>query len=100
MDKNSINKIAEYLTGQPVEKAWLFGSYARNEETNDSDIDLLVSFLPGTKITLFQYAHLVNELEKLTGKNIDLVEEGQLKDFAEESAAHDKLLIYERKAKG
>ena len=36
-------KIAEYFKTQPVEKAWLFGSFARGEERPDSDVDILVS---------------------------------------------------------
>lgn len=41
---------------------------------------------------------MVEALQKLLKKKVDLVEEGQLKNFAQESANHDKLLIYERKA--
>lgn len=33
--------IAEYFKTQPVLKAWLFGSYARGEEREDSDVDIL-----------------------------------------------------------
>ena len=33
--------IAEYFKTQPVLKAWLFGSYARGEETPQSDVDIL-----------------------------------------------------------
>lgn len=56
-----------------------------------------VSFSEGSKINLFKYIHIVNDLRELTGKKIDLVEDGQLKPFARESAEHDKILIYERK---
>ncbi|MBP3286438.1 MAG: nucleotidyltransferase domain-containing protein [Prevotella sp.] len=34
-------KIAEYFKTQPVLKAWLFGSFARGEETPESDVDIL-----------------------------------------------------------
>lgn len=34
--------IAEYFKTQPVLKAWLFGSFARGEETPSSDVDILV----------------------------------------------------------
>ena len=43
-DKQMRQTIAEYFKTQPVLKAWLFGSYARGEQTPDSDIDIL--FLP------------------------------------------------------
>ena len=99
MDKRIIKKITSYLTDTPVETAWIFGSYSRSEEKKKSDIDLLVKFSPETHITLLKYVHLINELQKLTGKKIDLVEHGQLKSFAVKTAAADKILIYERKAK-
>jgi len=95
-----INKISQYFHTQPIDKAWIFGSYARSEEDSKSDIDILVNFVPGEKITLFRYVHMVNELQTLTGKNIDLVEDGQLKKFAEKSVENEKVLIYERKAEG
>ena len=34
--------IAEYFKTQPVLKAWLFGSFSRGEEREDSDVDLLI----------------------------------------------------------
>lgn len=83
---------------QPVQKAWLFGSFSRGEETQESDIDILVQFQPDANITLFKYAGMVETLQKLLKRKVDLVEEGQLKDYASESANRDKLLIYEREA--
>lgn len=99
MNKELINRITNYFISQPIEKAWLFGSFARADENTTSDIDILVDFTPESRITLFQYIHIVNELQKLTGRKVDLVEEGQLKPFAFKSAENDKILIYERKAK-
>ena len=37
-------KITEYFKTQPVLKTWLFGSFARGEETMDSDVDILVEY--------------------------------------------------------
>ncbi|MDD4971134.1 MAG: nucleotidyltransferase domain-containing protein [Paludibacter sp.] len=96
MNKNIINKISNYFSNQPIERAWIFGSYAREEENRKSDIDILVNFSKDAKVTLFKYIHIINDLQAITGKNIDLVEEGQLKPFAKESAEHEKILIYER----
>lgn len=100
MNRVIINKISRYFDTQPIERAWLFGSYARSEEDAKSDIDILVNFIPNEKVTLFKYVHIVNDLQALTGKRIDLVEDGQLKQFAERSVENEKVLIYERKAKG
>ncbi|MFS6555242.1 nucleotidyltransferase domain-containing protein, partial [Parabacteroides distasonis] len=39
-----IEKIRQYLSTQPVKKAWLFGSFSRGEESETSDVDILVEF--------------------------------------------------------
>ena len=96
MNQNILDKISNFFNNKPIEKAWIFGSYSRNEETEESDIDLIVKFSPNNKITLFYYLQLKYELEKLTGKSVDLAEEGQLKKFAFDSFNKDKVLIYER----
>ena len=97
MNSAILSKISAYFTSQPIEMAWIFGSYSRSDETEASDLDILVKFNPQEKISLFKYARLINELEHLTGKKIDLVEEGQLKKFAAQTADSDKILFYERK---
>ena len=88
--------IANYFKTQPVVKAWLFGSFARGEETPESDVDLLVQFDHGSPIGLLRYAAMWRELEERIGRKVDLVEDGTLLPFAVESANRDKQLIYER----
>ncbi len=93
-------KIAEYFKTQPVRKAWLFGSFARGEEREDSDVDILVEFDHREPIGLFMYARMWRELEQRIGRRVDLVEEGTLLPFAANSANREKSLIYERKNQG
>ena len=88
--------IADYFKTQPVQKAWLFGSYARGEETADSDVDLLVKFDHSKPIGLFAYARMWRELEERLGRKVDLVEDGTLRPSAEATASQDKKMIYER----
>ena len=38
-----IDLLRKYFSTQPVLKAWLFGSFSRGEETQDSDVDIIVS---------------------------------------------------------
>ena len=90
--------IADYFKTQPVLKAWLFGSYARGEETPESDVDILVQYDNDAKISLLTISHMMGELEKSTGKRVDLIEDGCLLPFAVESANRDKKLIYERRS--
>jgi predicted nucleotidyltransferase len=92
-----LNDIVMVLGKSPVEKAWLFGSFARNEEDSQSDIDILIRFSPNEKITLFRYGGIVYNLEQITGRKVDLVEEGMLQSFALETAEKDKVAIYEKR---
>lgn len=96
MDSIINHNLAEFFATQPIEKAWVFGSYSRNEEKPESDIDIMVRFLKGTKMTLFGYIRLMNKLEQQLHRKVDLVEEDQLKEYACGSVEHDKVLIYER----
>ena len=96
MNDSMINDIRAYFDTQPVLKAWLFGSYSRGEQTEDIDIDILVVFDENAKVGLFRYAHIINELEDLLNKKVDLVVEDTLLPFAAKTAEQDKVLIYER----
>ena len=96
MKQNIINKLQAFFPAYPVEKAWVFGSYSRGEETRKSDIDIMVRFDKDARISLFDYVGIKNDLEDLFRKKIDLVEEGQLRPWAQESAEQDKILVYER----
>lgn len=94
--RNIIPKVQNYLKGKTVEKAWLFGSCSRGEETENSDIDILVTFSDNAHISLLKYAGYICDLEQLLNRRVDLVEDGQLLPFAVDSANRDKILIYER----
>jgi hypothetical protein len=89
-------QIADYFKTQPVLKAWLFGSYARGEEHEDSDVDLLVKFDRSLPIGLFAYSRMHRELEEKLGRKVDLVEEGTLRPAAQITANRDLKVIYER----
>ncbi|MDR1584864.1 MAG: nucleotidyltransferase domain-containing protein [Prevotellaceae bacterium] len=91
-----VNKLKKFFPAYPIEKAWIFGSYARDEETRNSDIDIMVRFDKNAQISLFDYIRIMYSLEDLLHKKVDLVEEGQVKSFAEQSVEQDKVLIYER----
>ena len=95
MNSKVSETIREYFKTQPVEKAWVFGSFSRGEERPGSDIDILVSFIPGTRLGLKFFAMNL-ELERLLNRPVDLVIEGDLMPYAEETANRDKVLVYAR----
>lgn len=89
-----IPTIQGYFATQPIAKAWLFGSYSRGEEKDGSDVDILVAFDKDAKISLLKYADIVCQLEALLKLKVDLVEEGTLFPFAQQTVNEDKILIY------
>ena len=91
-----IPRIKAYLEKQPISRAWLFGSFSRGDETENSDIDILVDFEKDAHVGLFKYAGMYSDLKEILGREVDLVKNGTLKSFAVESANNDKILIYER----
>ncbi len=87
-------KIARYFETQPVERAWLFGSFARGEQTEGSDVDILI--VPDKSVGLFKLSGMHLDLQDLLHLNVDLVTDKGLLPFARKSADRDKILIYER----
>ena len=92
-----IPKIQQYLASQPIEKAWLFGSCSRGEETPKSDVDLLVRYQDSDSMSLFDISRITVNLKKIIKRPVDLIEEDCLLPFASKSANRDKIFIYERK---
>lgn len=90
------SQVQNYLAGKPISKAWVFGSFARGEETPESDLDLLVDYLPDAKVSLFDIVRYKLDMESLIHRQVDLVTNGTLRPFALPSAERDKYLIYER----
>lgn len=91
------DKIRAYCERQPIERLSVFGSALRDELTEDSDIDLLVEYRPGTTITLLTLAGHEIDLGELIGRKVDLRMPGELgKSFRQQVVASARLL-YEKK---
>jgi predicted nucleotidyltransferase len=52
---------------------WVFGSYARGEPTDDSDIDLLMDFTDLTAKNLRGFVNMAEEFEQILDKKVDLI---------------------------
>lgn len=79
---------AEIKSKFGVSKIGIFGSFARGEETEGSDIDVLVEFKVGYK-TFDNYMDLKFFLQDLFGRNIDLVTVQALKPQLKEDILHE-----------
>lgn len=95
IDKKLINQLSNYFTSQPVLKAYLFGSFARNEQNNKSDIDILVELDPSRPIGL-EYCQMYLDLTKLIGREVDLVSVPTLSKYIKPIVEREKILIYEK----
>jgi predicted nucleotidyltransferase len=96
MDKSTLQSITDYLKLKPVISAWIFGSYAREEASLESDIDILVELDYESKIDLFDFIKMNYELSDLLHKKIDLISTKSLSPFIKPAVDKDKVLIYAR----
>lgn len=72
----------------------LFGSYARGEEKDGSDIDILVDFDVAKRKSLFDVMQAEEELTLLLGKKVDLVTRAGLSKHIKPYIVNDLQLIY------
>ncbi len=96
MSPKIIQKLRTFFATEPIEKAWVFGSYARGEETPESDVDILVRYTQNTCLGLFGISALNEKLENLLGKKVDLVDEESLYPRVAKSVNREKIQVYER----
>jgi predicted nucleotidyltransferase len=89
-----IAKINIFFVDKPISKAYLFGSYARNEQTQDSDVDILVDF--EKQANLFDLIGLQQNLSELLKLKVDLLSSKGVSKFMLPYIEKDKVLIYER----
>ncbi len=85
-------QIIPILKRYSIKKAALFGSYARNDYKNKSDVDILVDLPKG--ISLVTYISIKQELEDLLHKKVDLVDYSTLKPVIRDSILSQQKLLF------
>jgi len=88
-------KISDCLRNKPVKRAYLFGSAAREEENEQSDIDILVELDYSQPIGL-GFVRMKLELEDLLKKKVDIVSDLSVSKHIRPFIDAEKILIYER----
>ena len=81
--KDAISQITRHrvqIQKYGVRRVGLFGSFVRNQNSNMSDIDVLVEFVPGKK-DFDNFIHLAFYLEDILGRKVDLVTLESLSPF-------------------
>jgi hypothetical protein len=87
-------EIAAICRRYQVKELALFGSAARGELRPDSDIDLLVEFLPGAEVDLVEHLAAERELSELLGRKVDLVSKRALRNVLREEVLAQARHIY------
>lgn len=94
LSTSQINQIKTFFADKPVKKIYIFGSYARGEADENSDIDLLIEWDYSKSIGL-NYVFWREEMEEILHKEVDFVSLKWISPIIEKYVNNDKILIYE-----
>lgn len=93
LSESDKQKIIEICKRNDISYCAVFGSFARGEAMDESDVDLLVKF--SKRIGLFSFVGVQLELEEVLNKKVDLATEGCLSKYIRDSVMRDLQIIYE-----
>lgn len=95
LDRFQLDQIKKYFKDKPVLRAYLFGSYTREQASSDSDIDILVELDYSQKIGL-KFFQMQTELEKILNQKVDLISNEALSPLIRPQVIRDRKLVYEK----
>ena len=92
------DRIREYCASQPIRQLSVFGSAVRNELTPESDIDLLVEYMPDARISYFDMGRHVIDLMEITGRQVDLCTPNSISRYFRKNVMESAFLLYARES--
>ena len=95
LDRSQLDQIKRYFKDKPVLKAYLFGSFSREQASSESDIDILVELDYSQKIGL-KFFQMQLELEKILNHKVDLISNEALSPLIKPQVIRDRKLVYEK----
>lgn len=88
-------KIDAFCSKWKIIELSLFGSVIRDDFRTDSDVDVLLSFEPSAKWSLFDLVDIQEDLESMFGRPVDIVEKDALRNpFRRASILQDRKIVY------
>ncbi len=89
--------VTDFFRNKPVKRVFLFGSYARGEAIESSDVDLFIELDENSKPNYFELAGIWEQVQSIMKKNVDFVHKHPfLKKRFEDYINKDKILIFEK----
>lgn len=88
--------VADLCVRNDISRLRVFGSIARGQESEDSDIDLIADF--SAPKSLLDIVRIERELSQRLGRRVDLLTENALSPHIRETALGDARVVYERAA--
>ena len=88
------DKIATVCNENHIVKFSLFGSILRSDFNQNSDIDVLVEFEPGSRVGFFKIAELELSLSSLFGRKVDLKTANEISKYFRDDVLKNAELIY------
>ena len=86
--------VADFCRRHRVREFALFGSVLRDDFTPESDVDVLIDFLPQTRVTFFDLSHLKDELEEMFHREVDLVTKRSLHPVIASDVLASRQMLY------
>jgi uncharacterized protein len=92
------DRIAAFCRRHGITKLSLFGSILRDDFRPDSDIDILVEFPPGARVSLFDLGGMLLELSEMLGRPVDLKTPGFIAERILKNVLAEARVQYEHAA--
>ncbi len=90
--QNIEESVREFFKDKPVKRVYLFGSYARGDENEDSDVDIIGDF--PREVGLFGRWKMRDELSEILNRKVDLLNYDSIKKSFWKYIGNDLKLIY------
>ena len=88
--------VSEYFKDKPVKKVYLFGSYARGEANEESDVDLSLVINQDAGVTYLTLASYLIDLEGRLNRKVDLVEDELIYEGFRPFINQSKILLLDK----
>ena len=89
-----LTNLQQYFNSESrIYHAWLFGSFARDDYHENSDVDVMIEMKNDKRYTLFDVFDIQYRLEKLLNRKVDVVEKGFIKPAAWVEAENNLITI-------